>query len=277
MPGQTDKDSDGDTFYDGTCPGGNDCDDSNSTIHPNAAENCADGVDNDCDGLTDAADPGCAPCVVDDDCDDSTVCNGIEPCLGGFCQPGTPPVCDDDNVCTDDSCDNASGCLNINNTDPCDDGLYCSENDVCATGTCGGTARDCSSADDQCNQGVCDDNIDACLADPAPKQGQACDDTYARTITDTCDNGSCVGVLLDADSDGYVSDGCGGTDCDDSDSAVNTGVSEICDDTVDNDCNGDVDLDDETCKRPAAGCDCSTQGSATPALLLGLLILRRRK
>jgi len=32
-------------------------------------------------------------------------------CLGGVCQPGTPVVCNDDNVCTDDSCDEQDGCL----------------------------------------------------------------------------------------------------------------------------------------------------------------------
>lgn len=52
----TDLDGDG---YDGG-PGGNDCDDNNSSIHPGAEENCDDGLDGDCDGLGDAVDPDCS-------------------------------------------------------------------------------------------------------------------------------------------------------------------------------------------------------------------------
>jgi len=44
-------------------------------------------------------------------CDDATVCNGHEVCGGGTCNPGTPPNCDDGNICTTDSCDPATGCV----------------------------------------------------------------------------------------------------------------------------------------------------------------------
>ncbi len=44
-----------------------DCNDSNASVHPNAAEasvaQCTDGLDNDCDGLTDCADSTCASVV----------------------------------------------------------------------------------------------------------------------------------------------------------------------------------------------------------------------
>ena len=36
-----------------------DCDDTNAAINPARPENCADGIDNDCDALIDAADPSC--------------------------------------------------------------------------------------------------------------------------------------------------------------------------------------------------------------------------
>ncbi len=49
-----DADGDGYTVAEG------DCDDQDSAIHPEAAEVCDDGIDNDCDGLTDADDEDCA-------------------------------------------------------------------------------------------------------------------------------------------------------------------------------------------------------------------------
>jgi len=54
-----------------TCPAGckrqKDCDDSDPTVNPAAAEICSDRMDNDCDGMTDT-DPGC-PAVGDIDID----------------------------------------------------------------------------------------------------------------------------------------------------------------------------------------------------------------
>jgi Putative metal-binding motif len=52
-----DPDGDG---YAGTQCDGTDCDDANPLIHPGATEVCTDGVDNDCNGLTDAADLQCS-------------------------------------------------------------------------------------------------------------------------------------------------------------------------------------------------------------------------
>jgi len=45
-------------------------------------------------------------------CPDSTVCNGDETCDGaGTCLSGMPLTCDDNNLCTQDSCDPISGCV----------------------------------------------------------------------------------------------------------------------------------------------------------------------
>lgn len=47
----------------------------------------------------------------------------------------------------------------------------------------------------------------------------------------------------DVDEDGYTSSSCqGGNDCNDYDPAVNPGAEEICNDSVDNDCDGDTDF-----------------------------------
>ncbi len=67
-----------------------DCNDNNAAISPQATEQCADGLDNDCNGLLDAADPACgAPPVCGND-----VREGAEDCDGtddsacpGACNP----------------------------------------------------------------------------------------------------------------------------------------------------------------------------------------------
>jgi hypothetical protein len=45
-------------------------------------------------------------------CPDGDLCNGDEICAGWVCTAGTPPVCDDDDICTTDSCDAVQGCVN---------------------------------------------------------------------------------------------------------------------------------------------------------------------
>jgi hypothetical protein len=53
------RDQDRDGFGDLRC-GGDDCDDTNPSIRPGARELCADRRDNDCDGIADCDDSGCA-------------------------------------------------------------------------------------------------------------------------------------------------------------------------------------------------------------------------
>lgn len=60
----------------------------------------------------------------------------------------------------------------------------------------------------------------------------------------TCLDESDIAECVDDDGDGW-SISCG--DCNDEDSDINPGAQEICDDDVDNDCDGLVDLEDEDC------------------------------
>ncbi len=118
------------------------------------------------------------------ECYDTDVCDGTSWCDSsltyGYCQAGTPlncndnslctidscdPLagckneprsCDDNNVCTDDSCNPATGCVHTNNSAPCDDHNACTVGDYCAGGSCrSGTPRVCPDANnadgDVCN------------------------------------------------------------------------------------------------------------------------------
>jgi hypothetical protein len=45
-------------------------------------------------------------------CSDGDLCNGNEICAGFVCVDGYPPNCDDQDICTRDSCDALQGCIN---------------------------------------------------------------------------------------------------------------------------------------------------------------------
>ena len=76
---------------------------------------------------------------------------------GRGCVPRCQPdLCDDDNPCTDDACNPATGCVFTNNAAACDDGNACTTGDVCGGGVCspGGPAN--------CDDGICC-TIDSCI------------------------------------------------------------------------------------------------------------------
>ena len=122
-----------------------------------AAESC-NGLDDDCNGLTDedTCDDG-NPCTTDScngeegcqyvaltegECMDGDTCTIGDHCEEGVCV-GTPIDCDDDNPCTDDSCDGLGGCKFENNSATCDDADPCTVADQCQAGTCEGVAVSC--------------------------------------------------------------------------------------------------------------------------------------
>ncbi len=195
---------------DGICPGLRTCATAGEVAPCSAkaatSEAC-DGIDNDCNGITDEAlcdDKD--PCTVDTcngkdgtcsntpstgPCDDGNACTGDDVCGTSGCK-GTATSCDDGNPCTDDSCDPASGCLQKPHKKPCDDANACTNNDLCdGKGACIGLPLTVTVA-------CADDNpctADACAKDEGcthkPTTG-ICEDGNPCTNGDTCSNGSCT-------------------------------------------------------------------------------------
>ncbi|MBN1774676.1 MAG: hypothetical protein JXB32_25670 [Deltaproteobacteria bacterium] len=152
---------------------------------PAGSASCGDGIDNDCDRATDGLDTDCAGCTSAADCNDLDPCT-TDACTGGHCVHGMAP-------------DGTS----------CNDGLYCTTPDTCASGVCGGAPRDCSASGDQCNVGRCDEGADTCYADPRPN-GTACNDGLYCTNPDACTGGVCGGPARDCSS---VADQCNTATC----------------------------------------------------------------
>jgi hypothetical protein len=158
-------------------------------------------------------------------CDSPNECQTSE---GATCADGVTCVypkaedtgqCDDGNPCTDDSCDEKSGCVHNNNNASCDDGDACTIDDACIDGECkGGSALDCNDeidcSDDYCdsntgcvhtpNDWLCDDQNDCTDDSCDPETGDAktgcvhanneawCEDGVYCTTGDACSDGECI-------------------------------------------------------------------------------------
>ncbi|MFT7622446.1 MAG: hypothetical protein ACI9WU_001619 [Myxococcota bacterium] len=176
------------------------------------------------------------PCV-----DDGDQCNGVEVCQSGECISGQPLSCDDDNACTADSCDPASGCVFTADVGaPCSDGNVCSHGDACdADGTCAPgdnvcaceSDADCASVGDLCdaalvcsnqecvpgkgNPVACNDGDECTTGGCDPATGEceykptfaACDDGDPCTAGDQCGADGCEGKAKKCDDGDPCTDG----------------------------------------------------------------------
>jgi hypothetical protein len=167
----------GDTCGGGQCLGGPlvECDD---------GDPCTDDV---C-----AADGGCTYGFNTAKCDDDDACTLDDGCVNGACLPGTPILCDDGNICTDDTCDPALGCFFAANGGPCDDGNACTEGDSCSMSACqpGAVPLDCGDGND-CTQDSCDEQ-NGCVHIPVV-DGMPC-----AGDSGTCNGGNCVLDIVDS-------------------------------------------------------------------------------
>ena len=232
----------------GTVADSTDCDDTLDSTYPGADETC-DEADDDCDSSVDEGVLSTFYTDADGDgygLDSSTT----EACtlpsgyadVGGDCDdtkgaryPGSSEVCNE----ADDDCDGST-----------DEGVtttYYADTD-------GDGYGDASSTDEACSQpsGYVTDSTDCDDSGAAiyPGASESCNEG-----DDDCDSVSDEGVTTtyyaDTDGDGYgdassTDEACStpsgysedSTDCDDSDSGVNPGETEICNDGIDQDCDG---------------------------------------
>jgi len=233
----------------------NDCDDTISVIHPDATETC-NLIDDNCDGQVDegventyyldsdddsygdasVTSLACSPpdgYVSDNtDCVDSNVninpaqndvCNDVDDnCVGGV---------DENDVCPSNSyyCDTDSDSyLSSSISGTCDtfecipDGCLSSQGDDCDDGVANvrpGNLETCNLIDDNCNDQV-DEGVENIYYRDSDGDGFGDLDVIAE---------ECIVP------DGYVEDS---TDCDDTKSGVNPGLSEVCFNGIDDNCNG---------------------------------------
>lgn len=117
--------------------------------------------------------------------------------------------CTDNNICTNDLCNLATGvCSHSNNVNSCDDNNPNTSNDVCSSGVCSGVSTMCT-MDSECNDGnICTDDIcspESCsspYALCAPRyclhtnNVVSCDDNNPTTSNDRCSLGVCSGIPI---------------------------------------------------------------------------------
>jgi len=130
-------------------------------------------------------------------CEDGLYCTVDDACDGGVCTGGARDCSEAAAECVAGVCDEAGrACVGqpIADGDLCDDGEYCSVNERCNGGVCGGgQPRDCTAAGGGCVDGMCDEDADQCVGDPLIA-GTPCNDGQFCTVNDSCDGlGNCQG------------------------------------------------------------------------------------
>ncbi len=244
-----------------------DCDDGDRAIHPAATESC-NGIDDDCDTYVDDEDSGVSGQVTryqdndgdayggtsvqacpdtaglvdqDGDCNDSDaavnpgateVCNGFDDDCDGDTDDADDSVADQQIFYTDEDGDGYEGTAVVQcfQEDLATESTDCEDSDRAvnpkATEICDGIDNDCQNGADDDDPNVVGQNT-----------------WYVDTDGDGYGHETDSWVTCEAEPGGaWVADN---TDCDDLVATANPGQVEICD-SIDNDCDGDIDDNDRS-------------------------------
>ena len=201
-----------------------DCDDLNPEVNPSADEVC-NGLDDDCEGGVDLDAIDALSWYADTDSDSF----GDPAELLLSCTQPSAYVADD----TD--CDDTTGSTYPGAEESVADGVDsdCDGQELCYAD---------KDSDSWGDEEVASSDL-SCSAENLANQDGDCDDGDAFTFPGSSPNDSSTSCMTDADEDDYgdASPSSGvtvGTDCDDTDAAVNTAATEITGDNVDQDCDG---------------------------------------
>lgn len=183
-----------------------DCDDEDASVHPGATEVC-DGLDNNCDTITDPTE------------------------LCGTPPPPPPPPPGTHEICNNTIDDEGDGLVDCHDTADC---TACVDGNVDADGDgYSDNNGDCNDNNGAINPGVaeiCGDAIDNDCDGAPPDEG-----CNGDVLVDDDGDGYCEGPLPCTDPSKQTGD------CDDNSPSVHPGATEFCADSVDSNCNGMAD------------------------------------
>jgi len=228
-------DADQDGYADETCQG-QDCDDADPAVNPDAVENCYNGIDDDCNGFWDGEDPACdTPCRQEDaliECGEvvqGSTTGGISFLDGypfAYCDESGPELV---------------FLLSLQE-----------KSDLTATLSDLTADLDLILLEESVD-GACPDEYAGFGDETFTEYNRNPGDHYIVVDGHRGDYGDftltleCVPECPDADGDYEEDQACGGDDCDDTNPDISPRIAEDCMNLIDDDCDGLVDGDDPQC------------------------------